>query len=173
MSTTTSLLTFEEFERLPDTRELGRCELLEGEVIHSPLATRQHMQSAQRLFLTLIPLVEPAGIGQVYIVMGYKLGGNTWQVPDVSIAWPNHPGDDYLEGAPLLAVEIVSEYTKAADLNRKVNIYLAHGSQEVWVLYPSMRFVWVFKKGRARDFEGVLSSPILPNLEIDLEAVFG
>ena len=50
MSTTTSgLLTFEEFERLPD--EPGKLELLEGELIRMPPAKRKHMYTTQRLFL--------------------------------------------------------------------------------------------------------------------------
>jgi hypothetical protein len=36
MGTTTSLLTFEEFERLPD--EPGKLELLHGELFHVPPA---------------------------------------------------------------------------------------------------------------------------------------
>ncbi len=173
MSTTASLLTFEQFERLPDTGEPGKCELLEGELIQLPPAKRKHMDAAGRLYRMLIPLVEPAGIGDVKIEMGYKLGRNTWQIPDVSIAYPGQPGDDYLEGAPLLAVEVVSESNRAAYMNRKVRIYLAHGAQEVWVMYPSTRSVWVFGTVGPREFRGALSSRILPNLEIDLEAAFG
>ena len=48
MGTTTTLLTFEEFERLPD--QPGKRELLDGELIELPPAERNHNQIAQTIF---------------------------------------------------------------------------------------------------------------------------
>lgn len=173
MGATTSLLTFEQFERLPGTDEPGKCELLEGELIQLPPPKKKHMKRAYRLADALRPWVNrAAGLGEVNIEMGYKIGRSTWLVPDVSIEHPGQPGEDYFEGAPLLAVEVISEANRASDVDRKVKKYLGNGSQEVWVVYPETRCVWVFRTEGAQEFQGVLGSRLVEGLEIDLEAIW-
>lgn len=171
---TTSLLTFEEFEKVPD--EPGKMELLDGELIRSPPAKKRHMRMSHWLRDILKLAVDQAGAaagpGAVYVEMGYKIGSRNWLVPDVSIEHANQPGDDYNEGAPALAVEIISESNTAEQVDYKVNTYLANGAIEVWVVYPKTRCVWVFREGQAREFRDVLQSEIIPGLRIDLGALF-
>src|SRR5258707_15718654 len=108
MGTTTSMLTFEEFERLPD--EPGKLELLDGELFHEPPAKLKHMQIAELLFQILKQTTLAA---DVHIEMGYKIGRNAWLQPDVSIAHPNQASGEYLEGAPLFAIEVISDSNSA------------------------------------------------------------
>jgi Uma2 family endonuclease len=172
MAATTSLLTFEDLERMPD--EPNKIELLDGELIRLPPPKKKHMMSAHRFYELLKPWVrQRAGFGEVYLEMGYRFGQHSWLVPDVSIEHPGQPGEDYLKGAPVLAIEIISKSNTADQMDRKVKTYLANGGQEVWVVYPKTRCVWVFSAGGAREFRGTLRSELLPGLEIDLEAVFG
>jgi len=169
----TTLLTFEEFERLPD--EPGKMELLDGELIHLPPAKKRHMKLSHRFYNLLVPLVDTsgnAGLGEVYLEMGYKIGDSNWLVPDVSIEHAGQPENDYSLGAPALAVEIVSESNRADQMDYKVKTYLANGGIEVWVVYPKTRCVWVFRQGHAEEFREVLRSEIVPGLRIDLGALF-
>jgi Uma2 family endonuclease len=163
MGTTTSLLTFEEFERLPG--EPGKLEFLDGELFQLPPAILKHMEIAKRLFmiLTQTPLA-----AQTYFETGYKMGRTAWLQPDVSIAHPGQPSGKYFEGAPLLAVEVISESNTAEFMDREVKRYLANGGVEVWVVYPKTQCVWVFRDGRAQEFRDTLKSEIIPGLEIDL-----
>src|SRR5205807_2808070 len=114
-TTTPALLTFEEFENLPD--EPGKCELLDGELIQLPPAILRHMQIARKLVNVLTPIVErhgPAlGLGDVFFETGYKMGPRRWLQPDVSIPYANQASNDYFEGAPALAVEIISKSNSA------------------------------------------------------------
>jgi Uma2 family endonuclease len=171
---TTTLLTFEEFEQMPS--EPGKTELLDGELIQLPPAKKSHVKLAHRLRDTLHPIVENAGadsgLGEVNLEMGYKFGPKTWLVPDVSIEHAGQPGDEYLEGAPLLAVEVISESNRADQMDRKIKIYLADGGIEVWVVYPKTQCVWVFREGHAQEFRGTLRSQIAGGLEIDLDQLF-
>jgi Uma2 family endonuclease len=48
MGTITTLVTFEEFERLPD--EPGKLELMNGELIRMPPAETRHVRIALRLY---------------------------------------------------------------------------------------------------------------------------
>jgi Uma2 family endonuclease len=167
MATSTGLLTFEEFERLPD--EPGKLELLDGELIRLPPAKRKHQTIGERLFEMLKQTTRGA---ETHHEMGYKIGSSAWLVPDVSIAYPNQPGEDYMEGAPLLAVEIISESNSAEDVDRKVKKYLSNGGTEVWVIYPKTQSVTVFRQGSIREFRGTLESDIVPGLKIDLAQLF-
>ena len=174
MGATTSLLTFEEFERLPETDDPGKCELLEGELIQLPPPEADHTLIAHGLYEALKPAVAQAdSLGRVLIEMGYKIGRKTWFVPDVSVLHPGQSRGKYFEGAPLLAIEIISESNKAADVDRKIKLYLANGSQEVWVVYPATRCVWVYRAEGAQEFRGVLRSRLIEGREIDLAAIFG
>jgi Uma2 family endonuclease len=164
MGTTTGLLTFEEFERLPDV-EAGKLEFLDGEPFQSPPAIRKHMEIAKSLFMILMQTPLEA---HTYFEMGYQMGRTAWLQPDVSIAHPGQPSGKYFEGAPLLAVEVISESNTAEFMDRKVKRYLANGGVEVWVVYPKTKCVWVFREGQAQEFRGTLKSEILPGLEINL-----
>jgi len=155
MPTAVELVTFEELERLPE--EPGKTELLDGELIQMPPAKRPHNKHSKRLFLRLFQLIESLradgaalGLGEVEIEMGYKLGRkpDSWLIPDVSIAHRGQPGDDYYEGAPLIAIEVISESNTAAKIDRKIEKYLANGSQEVWVVYGETRRVLTHFAGR-------------------------
>ena len=61
MGTTTTLLTFEEFERLPD--QPGKRELLEGELIELPPAELKHNRIAHRIYHRLIAADLPPAAG--------------------------------------------------------------------------------------------------------------
>jgi Uma2 family endonuclease len=149
MPTAVALVTFEDLERLPDAP--GKTELLDGELTQMPPAILPHNRLAKQLFLRLYPLVESLRargaaleLGEVEFEMGYKIGGkpDSWLVPDLSIAHRDQGANDkYYEGAPLIAIEIISESNTARHVDRKIKKYLANGSREVWVLYPKTRRV--------------------------------
>ena len=87
MGTTSALLTFEEFERLPDRP--GKRELVEGELIELPPAEIRHDRSSRRIFLKLHNAVEAAHargealeLGEVCIESGFKLSSKTWVKPE-------------------------------------------------------------------------------------------
>lgn len=174
MSVSTSLLTFAEFEHLPD--EPGKLELLDGELIRLPPAKTRHMRIAECFYEILKQELDRAGgsfrLGHVHMEFGYKIGASAWLQPDVSIEHEGQTEGDYLEGAPALAVEIISESNRADQMDRKVKKYLSNGGIEVWVVYPQTQCVWAFRQGHAREFCGELRSEIIPGLTINPAGVF-
>src|SRR6266446_7930776 len=104
---TTTLLTFAEFHRLPDSP--GKRELLDGEILEMPPAKARHTKIQQRIHERLRPYA--LDLGEVYIEAGFKLGEHHWIQPDVSLVSTrqdraNQP-EGYFEGAPLLAIEVI------------------------------------------------------------------
>ena len=57
----------------------------------------------------------------------------------------------YLEGSPALAIEIVTDSDVGSRLDLKTEEYFAHGSEEVWIIYPKTRNVRVnYPDGRSK-----------------------
>jgi len=173
---TTTLMSFADFERLDGGSE--HLELLKGELVRMPPPIRPHMETCRRLFRVLDTFVErlraegvPA-LGTVFFEMGYRMAGDvpSWLRPDISLSHPAQSGEQYFEGAPLIAFEVVSEHDKAKDLHAKVSEYLANGSQEVWLIYPDAREAVVFTPGAAK-VAAAIRTDLLPGLEIPLDSI--
>jgi Uma2 family endonuclease len=178
MVSTVRPLTFEEFIELPEG-ELGKDELLRGQAIHTTLATQDHNDT---LFFKLTSLIEnlkseggAQQTGEVHFGAGYRIELNSLLGPDVSVTNPSQACGDYYEGAPLIAIEIVSESISAANLDVKVETYLQNGGQEVWVAYRETRRVLTYFAGRDEIESGreYIRSRIFPEVKsIPLSAIW-
>ena len=111
---------------------------------------------AEELFYRLHQLLESLNassaalaLGEVHFGLGYNIGRkpDSWLVPDVSVLHRDQPGEEYCEGAPLIAVEVISEFKSAANTDLKIEKYLANGGQEVWVVYGETRHVLTYFAG--------------------------
>jgi len=176
MGVITTSMTFEEFERLPD--EPNKLELIDGEVIRMPPANFRHGNISQTLNRRLEDIVRElqsrglgGELGVVYKEMGYLIGSN-WVIPDVSITRAAQPVGEYLEGAPILAVEVISKSNTAEMIERKIELYLENGAKEVWEFFPRTESVTVHRGKTAIRFEGTLTSDLLPGITIDLSEIF-
>src|SRR5229473_1809963 len=175
MSTTT-LLTFEAFEKLPDSP--GKRELLDGELIEMPPAKARHSKIQERIHERLKPYVLDRRLGEVYVEAGYKLGERHWVQPDVSFASTQQDQasdpEGYFEGAPRLAIEVISEANTAQSVDRKIARYFEHGCEEVWVFYPKTRRTWVYRRNdpAAIEHREWLTSALFPDWKLDLSEVF-
>ncbi|SPE38149.1 conserved hypothetical protein [Candidatus Sulfopaludibacter sp. SbA6] len=154
MSTKT-LLSLEQFTQLPD--DDTRHELDEGELIEMPCPKFRHSRVGKRFYdAIMVYLLDRSSqgtpLGDVFSETAYHLkhsgGEDTVRVPDVSYMDYNRAAkadpDSYIQGAPALAVEVVSPSDTAQQLARKVAQYLAAGAALVWVAYPESREVHVF-----------------------------
>ncbi len=126
MSTTT-LMTFAEFEKLPELP--GKQELIDGELILMPPPEKKHSTVAMRMagMLWNTPLRDRVRGDHT----GYRIGPG-WLEPDVSVLWPDQPEDEkYYHRSPMIAVEILSP---GEEMERKLTLYFAEGALEVWVV---------------------------------------
>lgn len=179
MGTTTGLLTFEEFERLPEHDEPGKLELLDGELIRMPPAFFSHMDIAMRLYDLLkveVARLHSQGLalnlGRVAIETGYHLGAS-FLIPDVSIIHTGQKIDRYPEGAPALAIEVISKSNTVEEMHGKIACYFANGAKEVWVFHPRTSTATVYFGDRSVEMRGALTSELFPGLSIQLAEIFG
>jgi Uma2 family endonuclease len=180
MATTTNQLSWEAFEQLPDGDGMHR-ELIEGELLTLPPPKVRHGELALRIYDAL-KAIEKRARARAYHEMGYKLGDDppTWLQPDASLMLAARVSqvdpDGYLIGAPELAVEVIFPSESAVDVERKVELLLAHGSQIVWVVYPKTRTVRVFLADGTSSLSGISDSltlaGILPGWTLPVAKLF-
>jgi Uma2 family endonuclease len=167
---TTTLLTFAEFEQLPE--QPGKDELLDGEHFHLPPAFSNHSILVGRIFALLMHLIDGGKPRLVQVEAGYKIGPRTWLVPDVSVLHEGQPRSPYFAGAPAIAIEVISESNTARHIEGKRRAYLANGAAEVWVIYPETQSAWLYRAGHGEEFTGELRSRAFPEVRIDLMELF-
>lgn len=149
-ATATKKLTLEEYARLPD--DGVRRELDEGELIEMTFPRSRHTITALNLYDRLNPWVRSQGMGRCFMDAGFLMQDEpaVLRGPDVAFVrsdrLANMDLDDWIEGAPELAVEVVSPSEGAQDLHRKVHQYLEHGVVVVATIYPRERSVHVHRR---------------------------
>ncbi len=143
---TTSLMTFAEFERLPDDNdEHWKTELIDGKVIHMPPPRNRHGDIAERIYRLLLRAI---GEERARHERGYRIGGG-WLVPDVSVTWPEQAVEnDYFLRSPMIAVEVLSPSNTARHLERKLALYASEGVGEVWVVNEPDKMMTVYRGDR-------------------------
>jgi Uma2 family endonuclease len=142
-----TLVTFEQFEQFPD--DGMKHELLKGEHLVVPPPKSRHTRIQQKIQDVLRPFVREHRLGEVHIEAGFRLTSDTWLQPDVSFVRASQikssDPNGYYQGAPSLAIEIVSDSNTAVQLDLKTELYFANGSSEVWVVYPKTKKVLVHR----------------------------
>jgi Uma2 family endonuclease len=90
-------------------------------------------------------------------------------------------GESYVQGAPDLAVEVISESNRRHDEVTKRHLYARFGIPEFWVVDPVLETVKVYRlEGaayrRAAELAAEagdrLTSPLFPGLEIEIGEIF-
>jgi Uma2 family endonuclease len=160
-----TLLTAEEYLNMPETP--GKHELLDGELISLPVAKRFHNKIG-RSFEDL--LQTSLGRPRVWLVEGYRLRRG-WLIPDVSATWPDQVEGEWFEGAPMIAIEIVSRGNSAEEIQRKREAYLEEGAAEVWIVYPVSRVMDVFRKDGSYVRVTDIYDCILIGVQVDLRTI--
>ena len=144
-----TLMSLAEFERLPDDGMLH--ELNEGELVKVVHPKFRHSDVAHRIYDEISWFLRGQPLGRVLFEAGYVLSQDppTLRVPDVSFLSAerlrNVSPDDWIHGAPELAIEVVSPPDSAEDLDQKVRQYLASGTRSVWIVYPRTETVHVHR----------------------------
>ncbi len=81
-----------------------------------------------------------------------------------------------IEGVPILAVEILSPSDTTEEINDKIDLYIAAGVKQVWIVDPHFRTVRVHRQGRKTEFftddEDLTAEPDLPGFRVSVASLF-
>lgn len=144
------VLTYEDFAALPDDGK--RYELHEGELSVVPAPGTRHQRTLLNLALDLAPYVRAHTSGELFVAPYDCIMTNITVVePDlvyVDQTRRSLVSERALEGAPTLAVEILSPWTKQIDRRRKIALYGKHGVEWYWIVDPEARTVDAYRLER-------------------------
>jgi len=181
MVTTRAELTVEDYMALPDDGK--RYELIDGELILFPAPIPDHQPVITALMRLIENFVYEFDLGRVFAAAtDVVFPGNIVLQPDIlfiSNARLGIIGTKNIQGAPDLAVEVLSPSTESRDRNIKAEPYWKHGVREYWLVDISRRRIEVLGAGRT-GFEllGVygaddaLESPTLSGLSMNVGEAF-
>jgi len=132
-------------EQLPEIARDQRVELVDGELVEMTPVGFTHGYLVPRLVMLLGPAAESAKAGVIVTEVGFVLSRNpdTVRAPDVAFISAERLGSEeqegFFEGAPDLAIEVLSPGDRASEVQAKIREYLNAGSRLVLVVDPRTR----------------------------------
>jgi len=153
--------TDEEFMAL--SRDGHRYELINGELIDRGHLGAKHSYTTVLLSSALFPLVLDKKLGALFdSSTAFKMKNGNKRAPDISFFAKDRlqgltdiPAG-FLEGAPDLAIEILSPNNTVEEINGKLVEYFENGSRLVWVINSYQHYVLVYRS--AQEPERLLKS---------------
>ena len=175
------VLTYEDYAALPDDGK--RYELHEGELSVTAAPSTWHQDVLLNLALILGPYVRAHTSGKLFIApFDCILADITVVQPDLVYVDETRRrlvSSRALEGAPTLAVEILSPWTTHIDRGRKMALYAKHDVAWYWIVDPDARTIDAYHLERdgyrpAGRLEGVapVALPPFSDLVLDPTAVW-
>jgi Uma2 family endonuclease len=163
-----------------DTPDDGnRYEVIDGELYMTPPPSLAHQHVVSRLLMILGGYVHEHRLGQVYTApLGVVLEHASGVQPDLVYISPRRTeimSDRGLEGAPDLAVEVLSASTASRDRGIKMRRYAASGIEHYWIVDPQVRTLEAYRLGPS-GYQAIVSlgqdevfeSELFPGLSIKL-----
>jgi Uma2 family endonuclease len=145
-------MSLEEFQARSPRTDGGREELIEGELVLSPDPKADHAYVVEIIREALRPL--PA---EGYFVTNNSscvLAPRSMPSPDLFVVRRDRMMDavrrrDWIHGAPDLVIEISSSSNRR--VQTKADLYLRHGAEQVWTVYPKQHVVLVSSEDGPRE----------------------
>lgn len=176
-------LTYEDYLLFPD--DGNRHEILDGEHFVTAAPYPKHQRVLRELLFGLHAFLREHRLGEVYSApLDVVLSRHDVVQPDLLfISNERMPilTEKNLQGAPDLAIEILSATTRRLDEGIKLERYERFGVLEYWLVDPSRAMVRIYRRaGEHLRTEAELTvaagdrltSPLLPGLEIPLVEIF-
>jgi Uma2 family endonuclease len=150
-STTTKLVTADELLMMPD--DGFHYELVRGELKRMSPTGDEHGRVTMELAAPLHAHVKRNQLGRVYAAeTGFKLESDpdTVRAPDIAFVRAERIQargrvEGYGEGAPDLAVEVLSPGNTKREMAEKVEDYFAAGARLVWIVSLKLKTVTVYR----------------------------
>ncbi len=178
--------TTEQMDALPE--DGLRRELFRGLLRERPMTrrNRHHSRIETRLARFLDVWLDSLPESKAQIVSGeagFRLARDPDTAVGIDVAYVSaevaerDPKSAYFEGAPVLAVEILSPSDVQEEIDEKVAIYLQTGVAVVWVVNPRLETVTAYRTDSppaifARGQE-LSAEPHLPGFRVAVERLFG
>jgi Uma2 family endonuclease len=137
------ILTYDDYAAIPNDGR--RYEVHEGELSVTPAPSPKHQRALLNLLVVLQQHVKSRSLGEVFVSpIDCILSNTTIVQPDIvylatdRLSAVSHQS---IEGAPTLAIEVLSPSTSQIDRVVKLQVYARHGVRHYWVVDPDARTI--------------------------------
>ncbi|MBI2882731.1 MAG: Uma2 family endonuclease [Candidatus Methylomirabilis oxyfera] len=175
--------TYEDYLLFPDDGR--RHELIDGDHYMTPAPSTAHQRILLKVAHRIAAHLDRYPLDHLYTAPTDVVLSKTDVIqPDllfVSSARASLVTSQNIQGAPDLAVEILSEATRRTDEIIKRKLYERFGVQEYWIIDPEIETIKIYRmtaQGYHRvaelsdEADDMLSTPLLPDLSIPLKDIF-
>ncbi len=163
--------------------DIGRCELIYGELIALRFADFEHGEMTARIGNILGNFVGEHRLGVVLAAgTGFfvERRPDLVRTPDASFVRkdrvPKTAWTKFFPGVPDLAVEVISPDDTKREIAEKVNMWLAHGTTSVWVADPTAMTLTIHRAGqkpvRLTVRDEIDAEPALPRFALPVAKIF-
>jgi len=148
-----------------------------------PSPAPRHNLIRQRIAFRMTQFVTDHKLGIVLEEMDFRLAPETVRNADVAfVAKEALRNVDFdrspIEGAPTLAVEVLSPGNRTEDTVKKVQQYFDAGCRSVWLVYPTLRLVEIHSRLNTRperrdirELDVIVDDAILPGFSLPVSFV--
>ena len=177
-------LTYDDFLQFPDDGK--RHELIDGEHYVTPSPNTKHQVVSGNLYFLLRRWLEDHPLGRVFYAP-FDIVFTRFDIVEPDLLYMSNERatsiltEKHVTGPPEIIIEIGSPGTRKRDETIKKRLYEREGVSEYWVVDPELDVVRVYRvdNGRfgrpvelSREAGDVLTTSVLPDLEIPLDRVF-
>jgi Uma2 family endonuclease len=176
---TKTFMSLQEFDALPDTGE--KQELIAGELIVTPSPMYQHARVCMKLSTRMEQFADQHKLGFMVASLDFLIGEDVLN-PDAAFLRAGRELAPHARptGGPDLAIEIwsPSNHKNSRNLEAKAKLYLAGGTQAVWLIFPEARVARIMKPGGktyildAAAGDKLEDAALLPGFSVALAEIF-
>ena len=183
---TLTKFTYEDLLEMPEDC-LHHYEILDGELIVNAAPNLRHQRIVFRTATILNDYVKSKRCGEVFISPADVVFAPDWVCePDVLYVSNGRASiitEANFQGAPDLAVEVLSESTRKRDEIKKRKAYEQFGVDEYWIVDPVLDSIKIYRRDSAGKYvrtaevsteteDATVTTPLFPGLVVSLAEIF-
>jgi Uma2 family endonuclease len=161
-----------------------KYELWDGKIIAMSPARPKHGAVIARLSYYLSAHVYENKLGEIFDGQtGFRLGIQYCFQPDISFVSGERMKlilpqglDGMFQAAPDVAVEVLSPSDSITKVEKKMQLYLAHGARLGWMIDTKNKTIRVYRPGQAfellRGHQALTGNSVLPGFRVSLAKIF-
>ncbi len=181
MATTTKLVSYEDWLRMPDVDDAIE-EVVNGEIVRMPPPKARHAYIIDALGDVLKRQIDAAQVRVLCAQFGLVIRKDPLaiRVPDLAVFRKSRviEHDGYFHSPPELVVEVLSPSNNRSERDAKLKDYETLGVPEVWVLSPEARTIEVLLLADSKlrtvstRREGQIRPQNFPDVAVDIASVW-
>jgi Uma2 family endonuclease len=174
--------TDEAFMALPDDGH--HYEIVDGELIDMGNSGAKHGYIAIILSSALFAVVMAKKLGALFdLSTAFQMKNGNKRSPDISFVVKerlqglNDLPDGFLEGAPDLAIEVLSPGNTVEEIHQKLMEYFDSGTRLAWVIHPKENYVLVYRSAQEPDrllklIDFLDGEDVIPGFSLPISTLF-